>query len=470
MSQMPPSPPPFDAAAPHHERPRLRPVRGFPVQQNGQTLLGLSDARQISDRVVFTLPQAQAILPHMNGETSVDEIVAKVGKGLTRQMLEGLVAQLDDAGLLEGPRFESLLAEMRSEYDSAPFLPPASTAHFAEALVADFIARDLQGGNPEASVTQQQVQEKMAALSEDEKAERGRAHLDEILGQWMDHVLEKAERPSFDALPRAIVAPHLDYPRGWMNYAHVYGRMRVVDRPDRIVILGTNHFGLATGVCGCDKGFASPLGVCELDGDFLDMLKSELGPEHAGTYLANRYDHEREHSIELHLPWIQKVFGQDQAGNYPKVVAALVHDPVANNGASYDGKGLDIQPFIDALKATIAKAPGRTLVIASADLSHVGRSFGDQRAIVGEDPDAAAFRNEIVQHDQEMLQLIGEGKAEELVASMAWMQNRTRWCSIGNLFAMMKVVGAEKVEVLNYVAAADQQGVAMVTSCAAAVS
>ncbi len=465
----PTTPPPFDASAAHHQRPKLRPVRGFPAQQNGQNYLGLSDARQISDRVVFTLPQAQAILPHMNGEKAVDEIVTEVGHGLTREMLEGLIAQLDDAGLLEGPTFDAMLSEMRSEYDSAAFLPPASTAHFADALVADFIARELQSGDAEAKVTQQQVQERVAALSEQEKTERGVKHLDDILGQWMDHVLEKAEKPSFDQLPRAIVAPHLDYPRGWMNYAHVYGRMRVADRPDRIIILGTNHFGMSTGVCGCDKGFASPLGVCEVDGEFLDLLKQELG-EHAGTYLENRYDHEREHSIELHLPWIQKAFGKDESGQYPKVLAALVHDPVANNGESYDGNGLGIQPFIDAMKSAIEKAPGRTLIIASADLSHVGRSFGDQRSIVGEDPDAQAFRNEIVQHDQEMLKLVCEGKPEELVASMAWMQNKTRWCSIGNLFATLKILDAEQVEMLNYVAAADQQGVAMVTSCAAYVA
>ena len=44
------------------------------------------------------------------------------------------------------------------------------------------------------------------------------------------------------------------------------------------------------------------------------------------------------------------------AGPRPKIWAALVHDPSRNNGDSYDGNGLGIQPFIDALRAAIKEA------------------------------------------------------------------------------------------------------------------
>src|SRR5688572_28088209 len=90
-----PAPPPrFDPAAPHQQRPKLRPVREFPARHNDQTLLGIADARQISEKMVLVSPGVQAILPLMNGERTVDEIVSQVGRGLTRQVLEGLVAQL----------------------------------------------------------------------------------------------------------------------------------------------------------------------------------------------------------------------------------------------------------------------------------------------------------------------------------------------------------------------------------------
>ncbi|MDX2115665.1 MAG: AmmeMemoRadiSam system protein B [Planctomycetota bacterium] len=442
-------PPVFDPSAPHQQTPRLRQVRGFPAQHGEQVLLGLADARQISDEIVFTIPAAQVILPHMDGTKTIDEIVGAVGHGLKRSDLEMLIAQLDHAGLLEGPRFQAILQRVRDEYDSAPHLPPAGTANIADALV---------------------TQEKGEGLSAEEIAAAAPAALRTAMDRWMAQALEKVDKPSFDELPRAVIAPHLDYWRGWMNYAGIYGRMRVVDRPDRVVVLGTNHFGFGTGVVGCDKGFQSPLGVSELDRAFVDELSRHLTAEQSRQLFLHRYDHEREHSVELHIPWIQHVFADPSTGATPKVFGALVHDPAVNNGESYDNQGLGILPFIDAMKKAIAASPGTTLIVASADLSHVGSSFGDRTPIVGDSQESVAFRNKVVGHDREMIQLIIEGKAEELVASMAWQQNPTRWCSVGNIVAAMKITGAPSVSVLNYVMAGDQQGSAMVSSIAAAIA
>lgn len=441
-------PPAFDPNAPHHARPRLRPVRGFPAKHGEQVLLGLADARQISDEVVFTSPAVQAILPHMDGVRQVDEIVEAVGHGLKRSDLEMLIAQLDRAGLLEGPTFDAMLTKVRRDYDSLPYLPPAGTANFADALAAQALGEN---------ATKEQL------------AEHGPRCLREQMDRWMNEALKDADQPSFDTLPRAIIAPHLDYWRGWMNYAHAYGRLRVADRPDRVIILGTNHFGFGTGVVACDKGFQSPLGLCEVDQRFIDILNRHLTAEQSRQLFEHRYDHEREHSVELHVPWIQQVFGQGQDGKYPAVFGALVHDPAANNGESYDGKGLGILSFIDAMKKAVADAPGRTLIVSSADLSHVGFSFGDRVSIVSEEEQAVAFRNKVLQHDREMIDLIQKGKAEELVASIAWQQNPTRWCSVGNLVAAMRISGAAEVRVLNYTIASDPQGVAAVSSIAGAM-
>ena len=62
-----PPQPKFDPAAAHTQKPVLRPVRGFPAQFQHQPVLGLADARQISDKVVFTSPAAQDVLPQKDG-------------------------------------------------------------------------------------------------------------------------------------------------------------------------------------------------------------------------------------------------------------------------------------------------------------------------------------------------------------------------------------------------------------------
>ncbi len=463
--------PDFDPAMPHHAQPRLRSsVRGVPMP--GQTpegqqvmMLALTDSQQIADRQVVTNPLAQFFLPHMSGELPIGEIATRAQHAasqqqgvpeqaialLTEDNAKALVAQLDHAGLLEGPAFDSLVRKMRDDFDASDTLPPGSTAQVADMLV-------------------QQAMPEGEQATDEEKAERGPAALREQMDAWMNEVLGNVDDPSFDALPRAIVVPHLDYFRGWINYAHAYGRMRVADRPDRVIVLGTNHFGRGTGVVGCDKGYESPLGTCAYDAEFAGLLEKHLGDEGAQKLYAEKYDHEREHSIELHMPWIQHVFGDAETGACPKVYAALVHDPAQQNGKSYDGAGLDLEPFVEALKAAIAEAPGTTLIVSSADLSHVGKSFGDQEPFAGDSNEATAFREKILRHDREMLDLVQNGKASELVASMAWQQNPTRWCSVGNMVAAMLATEAEQVRILNHTAAGDAQNMAMVTTCAAAIA
>src|SRR6185295_3809959 len=106
MTNPEPTSQPVFSGEPHQQRPKLRAIRGFPARMGEQVVLGLADARQISDKVVFAPPAVQAILPLMNGERTLDEVVTAVGRGLTRQILESFVAQLDEAGLLFGPNFD----------------------------------------------------------------------------------------------------------------------------------------------------------------------------------------------------------------------------------------------------------------------------------------------------------------------------------------------------------------------------
>ncbi len=436
--------PQFNPTFPHHARPKLRPVRAFGAEFNNQPVMGLSDARQVSDRVVFTSPAAQFVLPLMDGSRGLDEIIGAVGRGLTRPILENLIAQLDEAGLLFGPRFDAILAKMHADFDSLDVLPPASTAAFADGAVQEAMGE---------------------AATDEDKVTHGPAKMTEYFDKWISESLKDAEKPSFDELPKAVIVPHIDYPRGWINYAQVWGRMRVVDRPDRVVILGTNHFGESTGVAGCDKGFATPLGTCEVDRDMVALLRKSLGDK----LFAHRFDHEREHSIELQVPWIQHILGKDDKGNYPKIFGALVHDPAANEGQSYDGKGVGLDEFVSAMKQAIAALPGKTLIISSADLSHAGPQFGDEVPLAGEDEANIEARNKVFAHDQEMLALIAANNPGELVGAMAWQQNPTRWCSTGNIVAAMRIVEPANVTILNYSAAMDADGNGMVSNVAAAM-
>jgi AmmeMemoRadiSam system protein B len=389
---------------------------------------------------------AQGLLPLLNGERTVDEIAQQFGQGLGVEQVQSFVAQLDFAGLLHGPVFDRLLKAMRDDFDSAVNLPPAATAALTDMLVTQKLG--------EQATPEQKASEAPAAL---------RTAMDE----WIRQVLQDDPNPTFPSLPKAIMVPHIDYPRGWMNYAAVWGRMRGGERPDRVVILGTNHFGMGSGITGSNKGYETALGVCPADTCLIEAVKTRLGSEGDAKLFENRFDHEREHSIELQIPWIQHCLGPDERGKFPPVFGVLIHDPAVAAGESYDGNGLGLSAFLDALSAALIEVGGKSLIVSSADLSHVGPMFGDQKPLAGDSQEAEQARQKVLSYDRDMLNLIASNKPDELMAAMCWQQNPTRWCSVGNIVATLKVAKPERVQILRYMAAMDQEGMGLVSSAGA---
>ena len=103
------------------------------------------------------------------------------------------------------------------------------------------------------------------------------------LPRWLSAAMDAAETsPSVHRAAgalRAIVAPHLDFPRGRPAYAAAYAALRQslqeTEPPGRVVILGTNHFGRSSSVVGTEKDFQTPWGVLETDRAFLQRLRQE---------------------------------------------------------------------------------------------------------------------------------------------------------------------------------------------------
>jgi AmmeMemoRadiSam system protein B len=446
--------PPFDLNAAHMQQPKLRPIRGFPVKQGEQLSVGIADATQVSDRIVIAPMESQVLLKLMDGTRTLIQILQEAEERFDLRLdlhhLQDFVARLDHAGVVVGPTARGYLEKMREEYKATDLLPPGMTATFADALA------------------RQKAQQDEEEPTDEYLSTHGGSLLRSQLVDWMDQVNDAMQVAPFENMPRAIVAPHIDYMRGWVDYATVWTRLRGLDAPDRVIVLGTNHFGRSSGVCGCDKGYSTPLGDVRLDGGFLEALKEKLGEDGSERMLRDRFDNEREHSIEVQLPWLQAVFGGED-GSCPPVFGALVHNTTVNGGLSYNEKGLDIEPFIEAMRSALDEVGGRTLIICSADLSHVGAQFGDNVALVGETDQVKQAHQQIQTHDQSMLELFAQGKCDEMVGTLAWQKNKTRWCSAGAMQATSRIVGSDSIELLDYRGALDEEGTCLVTYCAMAL-
>lgn len=273
------------------------------------------------------------------------------------------------------------------------------------------------------------------------------------LRSYLDSMVAAAPAESCTGRLRGLVAPHLDYARGAPCYGAAYALLAAAQPPERVVILGTNHFGRSRSVVGTDRDFETPWGVVRIDTDFARRLAERCG----GNLAPFELDHLREHSIELHAVWLHHVLGDGI-----RIVPYLCPDPSGPGGtAPGDPHGVDLRVFADALGGLLEEDPAPTLVVASADLSHVGRYFGDEWAL---EPEAMV---EVRGRDEAMLAHLEAGDPEGMRAHMAATGNPTRVCSVGCLYALgIALQGRAAPRRLGYHQAVTQEVENAVSCCA----
>ena len=390
----------------HIRRPHLRAIQPKPLMRDGKPFVALGDPTMLVRQTLVVPAQTLPVLQQFRGERSIAEIAVQLSGNLD-QFID-LAKRLDHAGLLWGPTFERLEGDLRDRLRAQGAFPATTSK----------------------------------SMGDTEQACR----------QAMDKYFDQTENPDLPGPATGIVAPHLDYQRGWPNYAAAYHGLRGLDRPDRVVILGTNHMGIGDGVVMTEYGFESPLGRCPADTPVTEKLLDRFGE----PLIIDQLDHLAEHSIQIHLPWIQYFFG-----NVP-VVAALIPDPLSpmieDNQNRITGPQL-----IKAVREVLDEVGGETVYVASSDLSHVGLQFGEPR------PVDEQRRIDVERHDRDMLANFLTNDPEAFLAGFHWNKNPTRWCSIGNMAAILELVQPDSVELIDYRQAFDEKGLALVSSAAIAL-
>ncbi len=120
--------------------------------------------------------------------------------------------------------------------------------------------------------------------------------------------LHAAEAQQSAQVPKAIIAPHAGYVYSGPVAASAYAQLQPThDRIQRVVLLGPSHQvpfrGLATSSA---NNFTTPLGEIPLDRTAIDSL-ADLPQVHQLDEA-----HAQEHSLEVHLPFLQEVIDNFQ--------------------------------------------------------------------------------------------------------------------------------------------------------------
>ncbi len=168
----------------------------------------------------------------------------------------------------------------------------------------------------------------------------------------VDRLLQAAKVPALRNAV-ALISPHAGMMFSGGVAAHAYRAVRGQD-VDVVVVIGPSHYVGFEGVAIYDRGgFETPLGVAEIDQEVAAALM-------AATPLVRPHPsaHVREHSLEMQLPFVQRVFSA-------KIVPLAI--------------GYQTRPTIVALADALGRAlkGKRALIVASTDLSHY---FEAQRA------------------------------------------------------------------------------------------
>jgi MEMO1 family protein len=163
---------------------------------------------------------------------------------------------------------------------------------------------------------------------------------------------QKLPRVNSQIHPRNIVGlicPHAGYMYSGPVAASAYFELAQDGKPDTVVLLGPNHTGYGTALSVMTEGiWQTPLGNVEVDTELAKAIMQETSIIDIDE-MAHRY----EHSIEVQLPFLQFLYGN----NFKIVpICFLMQD---YESAVEVGRALE-----EALDATNA------VVIASSDMTH----------------------------------------------------------------------------------------------------
>jgi AmmeMemoRadiSam system protein B len=396
-------------------QPKLRAVEAHPVEHQGQQMILLRDPLRLGSEQIAIPRPLGLLLTLMDGTRDEAALEAalqvRAGVRLAPGLLSRLVADLDSAYLLENERFVQAKREALRSYREAPYRPlTLDGASFAPG--SDLVSAQLQ------------------------------AYVDAL----------PPARPLDTAQPiRGLISPHIDYQRGGPVYAEVWrAATEAACDAELVIVLGTDHQGSAGTVTLTRQSYATPFGVLPTDTEVVDALVEVLGEDAA---FGEELNHRGEHSIELAAVWLHFVRGGKSVSLLPILCGHF--------GGFVEGSAdpADHEPFtasLEVLRQVVASQ--RVLVVAAADLAHVGPAFGDPYGL--DFVAKAQLRNA----DERLLETVCAGDAAAFFENLKAEGDRRHVCGLPPIYLTLQLLGEASGEPAGYdICPADQHGMSFVS-------
>jgi AmmeMemoRadiSam system protein B len=397
-------------------KPKLREVEAHPIQHEGQSMVLLRDPLRLSDMTIAIPMPLAPLLGLMDGTRDEGELEAalrvRAGVRLAPGLLPKLLADLDEAYLLDNERSGAATTAVLRDYREAPFRP--------------LTTMDGSGAAADPGQTAAYLQRYVDMLPPDDVAQE-------------------------TSPVRALVSPHIDYQRGGQVYAQVWrAAAQAARQAELVVILGTDHQGGDATLTLTRQSYATPFGVLPTDQQALDALVEALG---SGAAFAEELNHRSEHSIELAAIWLHFIRGGEPV---PLVPILCGHFGTFVEGEADPAEHKPFAVALDMLRGIMDSRP--TLVVAAADLAHMGPAFGDPYGLdfVG--------RARLRSADDRLLESVCAGDATGFFEQLKAEGDQRHVCGLPPIYLTLRLLEPTRGEPAGYaLCPADPQGMSFVS-------
>jgi AmmeMemoRadiSam system protein B len=378
--------------------PRLRPVEASPVTIEGQPHYALHDPSNVCEQTLYVTDFTVTVLSLFDGAHDIPgmyrEIQERFGAPVPPGAIENLARQLDEAYLLDTPRFRAHLNALRRDYAALPEREPAFAGRAYEA-------------DPAA------------------------------LQRQLDAFYEKLQSPDIpaNAPPLGIVAPHIDISAGGPVFAAAFDAIRR-HPADLYIILGTAHALSSRTFCLAPKDFATPLGAMPLHQDAAQELIAQFGP----ALRDDEFTHRGEHSIEFQCVFLRHALGPDHPARILPLYVSSMYELLGRGVPFHEDP--EVQSLAAALRAMASRQ--RTTFIAGVDFAHVGLRFGDPEA-----PDQA-MQDLVRRRDLELADILAQRDQGAFFAHFREDMDARHVCGMSALALFLSCVDADRAALAGY--------------------
>ncbi|MDT7042068.1 AmmeMemoRadiSam system protein B [Candidatus Nitronereus thalassa] len=385
--------------------PALRNIQYSPMKQGEEQYIVLWDPSGLSSEKLIIPLNLFFLFQFLDGEHSLEQVgveyLKKYGDFLMPDKLDQLIADLDQKLFLEGERYEAAKAAALKAYREAPTRTP-----------------------------------QFAGKSYEEDPEKLREQIAEFFASKEGPGSKPSENQG--KLIKGLVAPNFELKKAGPLYAWAYKELKEAESPDVFVVIGIGHAGLDEPVAVTDKAFETPLGVVPVNRPILDHLKSKGGPE----LFAEEIRHQQEQSIEFQLPFLQETVGKEKSISIVPILSSF--PPITFLDPELKDFVAKINQFVSLLKEAIVSSGQNVCIIASANLAHIGLRYGDNTA-----PTDFSFHR-CMQTDLEMLKHVENIDAQSFAQFLITEQDKRHVLGFSAIYLLLKLIEAEKGEVLRY--------------------